>query len=703
MLRAIAVALTLFALYWLTVSGAFHSIDEEAVFAVARNIVLYGEANQNTLYRAVPYIDQAKVGIDGAFYSKYGIGHALAIAPAVWLAQGIPSATLASSAMLVNALATAATGGLLVLVTVRLGYSERTGVLLGLMYGTSTFAWVYAKTMFSEPLVGFWWLLAVYVLLSNMSWRRALLSGVCLAIALSIRPASILVTPFFALLLLQRAWKPLVLHIIAWGLPIAIVGIGLLGFNAFRFGNPLDFGYSEGFDGNLLVGLQGFLFSLDRSLLLFAPPLLLLFVSIPGFVRRHARVGYTILAVGLASLLIYSAWAVFWGGPVWGPRYLLPTLPLWFTLLAPAIEKAVEVNSLKRWQLAVGSASLAGIVMQLPGVFWNSLPMTQELGQRFPLWTLPPRTEWIDIAWVATPEGFVLSGILLAVAIVALIRPRLAWVGSAMVASSIGSVMLLGYLGESNFGYQWGSEEQAIIERLTTEARPDDAFILNFAPYQHPLSRLIGWMNRPHPPATLYGILRDMEANPTISDSELTYLLSHHERLWLLTEGVTPGDSNSVTELALSRLAAPVRTEWVNDTIRLTLFERLNTTTRQGEPNATFGDMVTLRSWAIAEASEGIQVTLQWQPLRGDARDLHTFVQVVDGNGKLVVGWDSVPQFGFAPEISWQSGVSFQERMALALPADFVWEGAQVIVGMVDATTGERLTTEGGADVMVLQ
>jgi hypothetical protein len=138
MLRAIAVALTLFALYWLTVSGAFHSIDEEAVFAVARNIVLYGEANQNTLYRAVPYIDQAKVGIDGAFYSKYGIGHALAIAPAVWLAQGIPSATLASSAMLVNALATAATGGLLVLVTVRLGYSERTGVLLGLMYGTST-------------------------------------------------------------------------------------------------------------------------------------------------------------------------------------------------------------------------------------------------------------------------------------------------------------------------------------------------------------------------------------------------------------------------------------------------------------------------------------------------------------------------------------------------------------------------------------
>jgi hypothetical protein len=703
MLRAIAVSLTLFALYWLTVSGAFHSIDEEAVFAVARNVALYGEANQNTLYRAVPYIDQAKVGIDGAFYSKYGIGHALALAPVVWLAQGIPGATLASSAMLVNALATAATGGLLVFVALRLGYSERTGVLLGLVYGSATFAWIYAKTMFSEPLVGFWWLLAVYVLLTNISWRRALLSGVCLAIALSIRPASILVTPLFALLLLQRAWKPLFIHLVVWGIPIAIVGMGLLWFNQLRFGNLLNFGYSEGFDGNLFIGLQGFLFSFDRSLFLFAPPLLLLVIGVPPFLRRHARVGYTILAVGVASLLMYSAWAVFWGGPVWGPRYLIPTLPLWFILLAPTIEKAVGVNSLKRWQLAVGSVSLAGIVMQLPGVLWNSLPMTQELGQRHPLWTLLPRAEWQDIAWAATPEGFVLSGILLAVAIVALIRPRLAWVGSAMIASSIGSVMLLGYLGESNFGYQWGSEEQAIVEHFATEARPDDALILNFAPYQEPLPRLIGWMNRPRPPATLYGILRDVEANPAVTESELTYLLSRHERLWLLTEGVAPGDSNSVTELALSRHAAPIHTEWVNDTMRLTLFERLNIATRQGAPNATFGDMVTLRSWSIAKAPESIQVTLEWEPLCGDTRDLHTFVQVLDGNGQLVVGWDNVPQFGFAPATTWQSGVPFREQMALSLPAGFGWDRAQVIVGMVDTTTGERLTTDGGADFVVLQ
>lgn len=703
MLRAIAVSLTLFALYWLTVSGAFHSIDEEAVFAVARAIVLHGEANQNTLFRAVPYIDQAKVGIDGAFYSKYGIGHALAIVPAVWLAQGIPNATLASSAMLVNALATAATGGLLVLVAIRAGYAERTGVVLGLLYGVDTFAWVYAKTMFSEPLVAFWWLLAVYLLLTELSWKRAFWSGVCLAIALSIRPASILVTPLFALLLLQRSWKPALLRLVAWGVPIGIVGMGLLWFNAIRFGNPLDFGYSEGFDGNLWVGLQGFLFSLDRSLFLFAPPLLCLFISVPLFVRRHTRVGYTLLAVGLALLLMYSAWAVFWGGPVWGPRYLLPTLPLWFVLLTPAIEKAVGTSPSRRWQVGVSLVAVLGIAIQLSGVVWNRLPVTQELGQRYPLWMLPARPEWLDVAWMTTPQGFILSGLLLVVAIVALIRPRLAWVGAAMIASGIGSVLLLGYLGESHFGYRWGAAEQAIVERLASEAQPDEGLILNVAPYQEPLPRLIGWMNQPRLPATLYGVLRDEAATPTASERELRYLLSRHTRLWLLTEGVAPGDGNGVTETALSRYAAPVRTEWLDETMRLTLFERVVEPTRQAHPHQPFGEQIILRSWAIAEAATGVQVTLEWNPLRTDDRDLHTFVQVLDSNGQLVAGWDNVPQFGFAPAATWQPEVAFQERLALPLPADVSREDIQIIVGIVDATTGERLTTETGADFVVLE
>lgn len=703
MLRAIAVSLTLFALYWLTVSGTFHSIDEEAVFAVARSIVVEGEANQNALYRAVPYIDQAKVGTDGAFYSKYGIGHALILAPLLWLAQGIPNATLASSGMLLNGVATAATGGVLVLLAMRLGYTPRTGVFAGLLYGVATFAWVYAKTMFSEPLVAFFWLLALYPLLQKVSWQRALLSGICLAIALAIRPASILVTPLFALLLAQRNGRALFVPLIAWGLPIGVVGLCLLWFNAMRFGNPLDFGYSEGFDGNLVVGLQGFLFSTDRSLFLFAPPLLLLLFSTLPFLRHHVRVGYTIVAVGLSSLLMYSAWAVFWGGPVWGPRYLLPILPLLFVLLLPVLEKAGGPSPAKGWQVGIGLLAVAGIGIQVPGVLWNSLPMTQELGQRYPLWTLPPRAEWLDVAWVGEPSGWVLSGILFCVAVAALVRPQLRWVGAAVLATLVATPMLLGYLGESGFGYRWGEAEAAIVEKLAVEAEADDALILNLAPYQEPLPRLIGWMNRPRLPVTLYGILRDGAAEPTLAQTELAYLLSRHPRFWLLTEGVAPGDPMSSTEQALSQQSAPVRTEWLNDTMRLTLFEVQKPSTRQGVVAEVFGEKVQLQSWAIAEGAERMQVRLEWRPLAPDPRGLHTFVQVLDGNGQLITGWDSVPQFGFAPAGRWQPDVIFQETVVLTIPPNSALENSQVIVGIVDATTGERLKTTNGEDFVVLR
>ena len=107
-------------LYWLTASGAFHSIDEQAVFAVSRNLVLHGQWDQSALFWGEPYSAQARVGMDGESYSKYGIGHSLLVAVPLALSRLIPGATLASSAMIVNGVATALTGTFLVLVLRRL-------------------------------------------------------------------------------------------------------------------------------------------------------------------------------------------------------------------------------------------------------------------------------------------------------------------------------------------------------------------------------------------------------------------------------------------------------------------------------------------------------------------------------------------------------------------------------------------------------
>ncbi|HBY99228.1 MAG TPA: hypothetical protein DEP84_35675, partial [Chloroflexi bacterium] len=147
----LATAVALFAVYLLTYSGQFHSIDENAVFAVSRNLVEHGRVDIGALFWGAPYFDQGRLGPDGELYSKYGLGHSLLLAPLVWLGLHLPGVGVVQTAVLLDGLATAATGALLVVLAGRLGF-PRAGPWLAALYGLGTFAWVYARTLFGEPL-----------------------------------------------------------------------------------------------------------------------------------------------------------------------------------------------------------------------------------------------------------------------------------------------------------------------------------------------------------------------------------------------------------------------------------------------------------------------------------------------------------------------------------------------------------------------
>ncbi len=570
---AAALAFVLFALYWLTASGAFHSIDEHAVFAVSRNLVYQGRIDQSALYWASPYDAQAKVGVGGEMYSKYGIGHSLLVALPVALGRAIPGAGLVTTSMLLDMLATALTGGLLVLVARRLGYGAGAGVVVGLLYGAASFAWVYARTMFSEPLVAFFWLLAVYLLLAERTPRRAFLAGLALAASIAIRPAMTVIVPFFLGLLWTRpagreGWLRLLGRLVAFGVPLALTAGGLMAFNAYRFGNPFDFGYSETFNGSLFAGLVGFLFSLDRSIFLFAPPLVALIWSLPAFVRRHGPLTWQILAVPLASLVLYSVWPVFWGGPVWGPRYLLPALPVAFVLLLPAAEMAVARRGWPRMALAV--LGVLGVLMQLRGVIWNSLPQTQALGQRYPLWLLPPSAAELDVAWaVHRPAGILVGAAMLALAVLALWRLSRRSLALAAVAALGGSIVLLVWIGGSPLGFPARPGYAQAVAALQKEGRPGDALVLNPAPYQNPIDEIVWFLNNRDASTPFFGVLRLPAPESGPSDERARSLLGKYGRLWLLTEGVGPDDAESTTEAALRASAVDGGETWLDDGFRL--------------------------------------------------------------------------------------------------------------------------------------
>ena len=79
---------------------------------------------------------------------------------------------LLQSTLLWNGIVTALTAALLWLTAVRLGYRDRTGMALGLLFGLATIAWPYANHFFGEPLSALSLLLAFYGIAALAAERR---------------------------------------------------------------------------------------------------------------------------------------------------------------------------------------------------------------------------------------------------------------------------------------------------------------------------------------------------------------------------------------------------------------------------------------------------------------------------------------------------------------------------------------------------
>jgi hypothetical protein len=151
-------------------------------------------------------------------------------------------------------------------------------------------------------------------------------------------------------------------------------------YDLLRFGNPLETGYGAqasagAFTTPLWVGVYGLLLSSGKGLLWFAPAVWLAPAGIAAMVRSRqhseaARRGDDVRRAGWAIVL---AWAVglftygrfqHWGGDgSWGPRYLVPLLPLACLAVGFALDGASRARKRLAWLLGV-----AGLCVTLGGV-----------------------------------------------------------------------------------------------------------------------------------------------------------------------------------------------------------------------------------------------------------------------------------------------------------------------------------------------
>jgi len=301
-----------------------YSVDGNAMLAVSESLVTHRGFT-------VPE-GMGIAGVGGRFYSHWYPLLSVLDVPFVYAGllasriSGLPLHYLAAvfSLLLTGAL-TAATSGIVALLTLRLGGSRKGAWLAAVSFGFGTVALAYGRTFYAEPLLAFLTVSALYFTLGLS--RRDVVLGACFAgLALLAKPTGIIVGPIlFCYLVVKRV--PFSRSI----LPLAGAGLGLAvyaGYNVLRFGQPLNFGISSPFRiASFLPGVAGLLASPGYGLLWYCPPLILAFFGFRKAMRSHLFEALAIVSVFSAFLFLHSFLWYWYAAWSWGPRYLVPGIP----------------------------------------------------------------------------------------------------------------------------------------------------------------------------------------------------------------------------------------------------------------------------------------------------------------------------------------------------------------------------------------
>ena len=241
-----------------------------------------------------------------------------------------------------------------------MGASETGQVIavLGTAFGSPL--WAYEAAAYSEPLQAAAVTGAVLLAYGSSSRRSAMGAGACAALALLAKTPNILVVPLLLLPAVIAPGKTVPSRRWAWmalgALPPAA---GWLTLEIVRFGRPLGSYGGHAFSFPWIEGFWRLLVGPNKGFLLYFP---LGFLGLLWLIRNvRRRAALAVLLFFLALLALYSAWWAWDGTVGWGPRFLVPAVPL----IAAGAGAAVAS---RRTAIAAAWLVVAGALLNVLGV-----------------------------------------------------------------------------------------------------------------------------------------------------------------------------------------------------------------------------------------------------------------------------------------------------------------------------------------------
>jgi hypothetical protein len=763
---AAILALLLLAIYLGTAALRFRSIDEIAVFAVARSLVGRGTFDIDTIFWGslqAGRFSSVAPGVDGHVYSVKDIAPSILAAPMVWLAHLLGVSPI-RAALLSTIIVTALTGGLLYHTVTLLGYGRRTAITGALAYGLTTMAWPYAGTLFTQPLAALGLLIATWGTLyahKHSAWWAAFVGGLGLGIAGGSSAGLWITGPVFVLYLVP--WnllsrknirrdtacrvpaRPIVREslpsIIALGAGAGLCLLALGIYNAVRFGGPLRTGYHEmgalQFTWRyLLMGSIGQLVSLPRGVIWYAPSVLL---AIPGAAlgwRERRRELLLVLGQIAPAFLLFSGYVIWWGGLAWGPRMLVALMPALTLLAVPALERLLRPGP--RWKRALVVGLLAiSFLIQMAASLLNTTRMEERLyrvlsgydsatpfSDYIPFFTSPETFpaarlaaavgdgRW-DVLWM-TQRGFdwlllLAQSAVIAVGIVLLVW---SWRGRRMRGGAAAQAGLtLALVGLVLFRYPQAGRDMQVDQSPPPPELSDAIAAIGeqAAPGDGVLVILpysyLGWMDRFDGRLPELGLLFEGSLDER-SAAMLAQFGEWHPRVWLVTEATVAGDPANQADRWLAEHGFIGVETWVGGyrIVPYAFSEELSALPLEG---------VVLGEGALAlagydyeavrsGAARWLNVWLRWEALASPNADYTVFVHLIAPDGRVAAQHDGPPMAGYAPTSTWTPGHAIDDRHLVLLPLDLAPGAYRLQVGLYHPMTGERLPVDGGGDAVVL-
>jgi hypothetical protein len=571
---------------------------------------------------------------------------------------------------------------------------------------------------------------------------EALLSGGFLGLAIMTRPINAILTPLYIGYLLWPLWPgtrrgegsppfgggrgrwKVVSSAGAFILPLLAFSLIVLAYNYVRFGDIFQFGYTVRFTTPLLAGLGAYLFSLDRSLFLYSPVLLAGLLGIPSFLRRYPREGWFSLLLIVVYPFINAKWGVYWGGPVWGPRFLLPIIPFLVLFILPLLEAGKRVI----WGLSL--LCFLSMAVQVMGLAFDRLFYLQLYGQRYPLLFAPLRLADLDLAWARVGGEGVridLPVLLPTLLLVGLSGGAIYLFARGKLSAGRTTPLLLGFLAfafvapllffslshyylDERYGLRDGYRE---LTRFVEKAgETGDVLLLNLPPYLDFLQTSNYFLNYYKAYTPYYFLLRYEETQGPEAHF-LEWLVRKYSRLWLVLEQTPPADANSTNERWLNEHAYLVGCSWFGSSVRVCLYSLPGAGSGEAvryPVGANLDGKITLLRYSlnirpatgdeepqIARSGDVIQVSLFWQAQRRVEEDFTISLQLLDEDDFLHAQVDRWPVGGFRPTSSWRVGEVIDDRYGLSLPDDLPAGQYRLVAVVYDPQTMERLPVLGEA------